>query len=187
VFIDESGANIAMGRSHAWVRRGEEYVERRPMNWGTNLTLIGAIRHDRWLTLSTRWRAVTKHTFTAWVRQRLAPRLRPGDVVLLDNLRAHTDPAVRVLIERRGAQLRFLPPYSYDFNPIEAAWALVKKRIRGLPPAHGPRPATSRTSGPPRDPSASFPTVVCPCRLRQLKYFPGLGATARLAVLVAHS
>jgi transposase len=134
VFIDESGANIAMGRSHAWVRRGEEYVARRPMNWGTNLTLIGAIRHDRWLTLSTRWRAVTKHTFTAWVRQRLAPRLRPGDVVLLDNLRAHTDPAVRVLIERRGAQLRFLPPYSYDFNPIEAAWALVKKRIRAFRP-----------------------------------------------------
>jgi transposase len=135
VFVDESGAHLAMGRSHAWVRRGEEYVEARPVNWGRNLTLIGAIRQDRWVTLSTRWQAVTTATFIVWVRDRLAPRLRRGDVVVLDNLRAHTAPAVRRWIERRGAQLRFLPPYSYDFNPIEAAWALVKKRIR----SYGPR------------------------------------------------
>jgi transposase len=135
VFVDESGAHLAMGRSHAWVRRGAEYVEPRPVNWGRNLTLIGAIRHDRWVTLSTRWQAVTSVSFTTWVRDRLAPRLRRGDVVVLDNLRAHTAPAVRRWIERRGATIRFLPPYSYDFNPIEAAWALVKKRIR----SYGPR------------------------------------------------
>ena len=114
-----------MGRSHAWVRRGQELVEPRPTNWGPNLTMIGAIRQDQWVTLSTKWRAVTKVTFTVWVRQRLAPRLRPGDIVVLDNLRAHMDPAVRTLVEARGATLRFLPPYSYDFNPIEAAWGLV--------------------------------------------------------------
>ncbi len=130
VFVDEAGAHRSMGRSHAWVRRGEEYVEARPMNWGTNLTLIGAMRQDQWVTLATRWTAVTKVTFTDWVRARLAPRLRRGDVVVLDNLRAHTDPHVRTLIEARGATLRFLPPYSYDFNPIEAAWALIKKRLR---------------------------------------------------------
>ena len=134
VFLDEAGANIAMGRSHAWVRRGAEYVEPRPMNWGTNLTLIGAIRRTGWVTLSTRWRTVTKITFTDWVRRRLAPCLQRGDIVLLDNLRAHTAPAVRRLIEARGATLRFLPPYSYDFNPIEAAWGLVKKRIRAFAP-----------------------------------------------------
>ena len=134
VFVDEAGANIAMGRSHAWVRRGQELVEPRPTNWGPNLTMIGAIRQDQWVTLSTKWRAVTKVTFTVWVRQRLAPRLRPGDIVVLDNLRAHMDPAVRTLVEARGATLRFLPPYSYDFNPIEAAWGLVKKRIRSDAP-----------------------------------------------------
>jgi transposase len=134
VFVDEAGANIAMGRSHAWVRRGQELVEPRPTNWGSNLTMIGAIRQDQWVTLSTKWRAVTKVTFTVWVRQRLAPRLRPGDIVVLDNLRAHMDPAVRTLVEARGATLRFLPPYSYDFNPIEAAWGLVKKRIRSDAP-----------------------------------------------------
>lgn len=128
-----------MGRSHAWVPRGQEHVEPRPMNWGVNLTMIGAIRQNQWVTLSTRWRTVTKVTFTVWVRDRLAPRLRAGDIVVLDNLRAHMAPAVRTLIEARGATLRFLPPYSYDFNPIEAAWGLVKKRIR----AYAPRNASA--------------------------------------------
>ena len=107
------------------------------MNWGDNLTLIGALRGDRWLTLGTCWRGMKAATFEHWVRTRLAPRLRPRDVVLLDNLRAHKTPAVRQLIEARGASLRFLPPYSHDFNPIEPAWSLIKQRIR----KHGPRTA----------------------------------------------
>ena len=53
IFVDEAGAHIAMGRSHVWVQRGEEYVEARPMNWGDNLTLIGALRQEGWLTLRT--------------------------------------------------------------------------------------------------------------------------------------
>ena len=125
---------MAMGRSHAWVQRGEEYVEPRPMNWGNNLTLIGAIRADRWLTLNTKWRAVNTVTFVEWVRDSLAPRLRRRDVVLMDNLPAHKAPAIRHLIEARGAELRYLPPYSPDFNPIESAWGLVKKRIRACAP-----------------------------------------------------
>ena len=134
VFIDESGANLAMGRSHAWVLRGEEYVEARPMNWGDNLSLIGAVRLGGWVTLGTQWKAVKAKDFTVWVRDRLAPRLQPGDIVLLDNLRAHKARAVVDLIERRGASLKFLPPYSHDFNPIEAVWALVKKYIRTFAP-----------------------------------------------------
>jgi transposase len=134
VFIDESGANLAMGRSHAWVLRGEEYVEPRPMNWGDNLSLIGAVRLGGWVTLGTQWKAVKAKDFTAWVRDRLAPRLQPGDIVLLDNLRAHKAPAVVALIARRGATVKFLPPYSHDFNPIEAVWALVKKHIRTFAP-----------------------------------------------------
>jgi transposase len=134
VCIDESGANLAMGRSHAWVLRGEEYVEPRPMNWGDNLSLIGAVRLGGWVTLGTQWKAVKAKDFTAWVRDRLAPRLQPGDIVLLDNLRAHKAPAVAALIARRGATVKFLPPYSHDFNPIEAVWALVKKYIRTFAP-----------------------------------------------------
>lgn len=135
VTLDEAGVNIAMGRSHAWVQRGQELVEPRPRNWGDNLTLIGAIRPSGWVTLGTCWRAMKAKTFIHWVRTRLAPRLRRGDVVLLDNLKAHKAAAVQRLIQARGASVHFLPPYSPDFNPIEAAWGLVKKRIR----THGPR------------------------------------------------
>jgi transposase len=134
VFVDESGANLAMGRSHAWVLRGEVVVDPRPMNWGVNLTMIGAIRRDGWLALATAWEAANAERFVRWVERRLAPRLRVGDVVLMDNLGAHKDARVRELIERRGARLQYLPPYSYDFNPIESAWGLIKKRIRSLAP-----------------------------------------------------
>jgi transposase len=137
VFLDEAGANLAMGRSHVWVPRGEEYVEPRPMNWGDNLTLVGAIRRDGWVTLNTKWRAMNRRAFIDWVRRRLAPRLRVGDIVVLDNLQAHKAPEVRFFIEQRGASVKPLPPYSHDFNPIEPAWALVKRRIRDYEPRTG--------------------------------------------------
>jgi len=126
-----------MGRSHAWLPRGTVLVEARPMNWGANLTLVGAIRIDRWLTLATAWGALNKVRFVAWVRRHLVRHLRRGDIVVMDNLPAHKARAVRDLIEGVGATLRFLPPYSHDFNPIEAAWALMKKRIRTVAPRTG--------------------------------------------------
>ena len=123
-----------MSRSHVWMPKGEEYVEPRAMNWGENLTMIGAIRRGRWLTMGTHWRGTTRDKFLSWVARRLAPRLRPGDVVLMDRLPVHRIPAVRQVIEARRARLRLLPPYSPDFNPIEPAWGLVKKRLRTLAP-----------------------------------------------------
>ena len=78
-----------MGRSHAWLPRGAVLVEPRPMNWGTNLTLVGAIRIDRWLTLATAWGALNKARFVAWVRRHLVRHLRRDDVVVMDNLPAH--------------------------------------------------------------------------------------------------
>lgn len=145
VFLDEAGANLAMGRSHVWVPRGHEYVEPRPMNWGDNLTLVGAVRRDGWVVLSTQWKAMTRLDFIAWVRRCLAPRLRRGDIVVLDNLQAHKAPAVRAAIEARGATVKYLPPYSHDFNPIEPVWSLVKKRIRDYAPRT--REALRRVAG----------------------------------------
>ena len=138
VFVDESGANRAMGRSHAWVRRGEELVEPRPRNWGDNLTMIGAMRLTGWVTMGTYWGAVNKARFVAWVRRRLAPKLRRGDVVVLDNLGAHNDPRVSAILAERGATLHPLPPYGHDLNPIEPCWGLAKKRIRAAAPRSGP-------------------------------------------------
>lgn len=73
-------------------------------------------------------------TFRAYVEQVLVPTLRPGDVVVLDNLAAHKQPAVRAAIEHAGAHLRFLPPYSPDFNPIELAFAKLKAFLRAARP-----------------------------------------------------
>jgi transposase len=134
VFLDEAGANLAMSRSYVWVLRGEEYVEPRPMTRGNNLTMIGAVRREGVVTVATQWEAVNSENFTLWVRDRLAPRLRSGDVVLLDNLTAHKATAVRELIEQRRATVMFLPPYSPDLNPIEPVWALIKKHIRTFAP-----------------------------------------------------
>lgn len=126
-----------MGRSHAWVQRGTEHVEARPMNYGDNLTLMGAMRMQGWVTLGTCWRGMTRDIFNRWVETQLAPRLRRGDIVLLDNLPAHKSAVAERAIRARGASVRFLPPYSYDLNPIESAWGLIKKRIR----KYGPRTA----------------------------------------------
>lgn len=127
-----------MGRSHAWLPRGDILVEPRPMNWGDNLTMVGAMRADRWLTLGTYWGAMNTQRFVDWVRRRLAPQLRRGDVVVLDNLPAHKTRLARELIERRGATLQFLPPYSHELNPIESGWGLIKKRMRSAAPRSGP-------------------------------------------------
>jgi len=134
VFLDESGANTSMTRSHAWLARGEELVEPRPANWGINLTMIGAMRLDGWLTMSTFFKTANRERFVRWIRRRLAPKLRPGDIVVMDNAQAHHDLRVRTTIEARGAELEYLPPYSPDLNPIEPGWALTKQFIKRIAP-----------------------------------------------------
>lgn len=134
VFLDESGANLSMGRSHAWIARGHERIEPRPMNWGTNLTMIGAIRCDGWVTLTTMFQTANGERFSEWVRLRLAPKLRAGDIVIMDNARAHHDARVAPILRRCGVTVHYLPPYSPDFNPIEPAWSIVKKVIRANAP-----------------------------------------------------
>ena len=67
VFVDESGLNLAMGRSHAWVKRGHEYVARLPMNWGKNLTQLGAMRASGWVLLSTMFETTNKDRFVSWL------------------------------------------------------------------------------------------------------------------------
>ncbi len=104
------------------------------MNWGDNLTLVGAIRRTGWVALGTAWRAMTAKHFLKWVRRVLVPRLWPGAIVVLDNLGAHKQAGVRTAIEGAGARVKFLPPYSHDFNPIESAWALVQKHIKTCAP-----------------------------------------------------
>jgi transposase len=137
VFLDESGLHAAMHRTHAWVKRGTAYVEPVPMNWGKTLTLLGAIRRRGWVTLQTMFATTNGDRFVTWLTQRLLPRLRPGDVLILDNLPAHHNARVAPACRAHRVRLLYLPPYSPDLNPIEPAWALQKQHVR----KHAPRTA----------------------------------------------
>lgn len=139
VFLDESGLNTSMTRSHVWVKKGSEYVERTPTNWGKNLTLLGAMRLSGWVLLSTMFASTNKERFVTWLRTRLLPRLNEGDVLVLDNLSAHHDERVVPFCTARGVRVIYLPPYSHDFNPIEYGWALQKQHVR----RHAPRDSAS--------------------------------------------
>jgi transposase len=130
VFIDESGCNIAMSSNSGWAPRGQRLLEHKPMNWGDNISVIGAIRHSGVVCQQSFRGAVATKQFLEFTRTSLCPSLRRGDIVVLDNLSPHKAPAVRAAIEASGAELVFLPPYSPDLNPIELCWSLVKTRLR---------------------------------------------------------
>lgn len=99
-----------MGRPHAWMPRGTELIEPRPVDWVDHLTMVGAMLVDGWLRLATGWHAMNAARFTQWVRRRLVPRLRRGDIVVLDDPGARNARPVRDLIEQAGGTVRFLPP-----------------------------------------------------------------------------
>jgi transposase len=126
---------ITMSRSHAWVKRGQEFIDRIPMNRGKSLTLLGAIRHSGWVVLSTMFQTANSERFVAWLTTKLLPKLRRGDVLVMDNLKAHHDPRVVPACAARGVRVIYLPPHSPDFNPIEPGWALQKQHVR----KHAPR------------------------------------------------
>lgn len=130
VFLDESAAHTAMSRTSAWIPKGEVLFEKRPCIHWNQLTMVGAVTTDGWLAFSTSWQTMNKERFETWVKRVLAPRLSKGQIVILDNLRAHHSEKVRKEIEKRGARVKFLPPYSPDQNPIEPCWAILKKDLR---------------------------------------------------------
>lgn len=116
------------------MQRGREFIDRVPMNWGKNLTLLGAMRLSGWVVLSTMFATANADRFVHWLRTKLLPKLKRGDVLVMDNLRAHHDPRVRRVCRRRGVRVVYLPPYSPDLNPIEAGWALQKQYVRRVAP-----------------------------------------------------
>jgi transposase len=111
-----------------WSRRGMKLVARAP--FGRWRTLIAALRHDRIDAPCVLDGPVNGQLFTAYVEQFLAPTLRPGDIVIMDNLGSHKGKAVRKAIRAAGAKLFFLPSYSPDLNPIEQVFAKLKLLLR---------------------------------------------------------
>lgn len=134
VFADESGTHTSMTRAHARAPEGERVVGRVPRCRGVVTTVLGAIGAAGVAALMTIEGATTGAVFTAFARDVLAPTLRKGQVVVLDNLAAHKVKAAREAIEARGARILFQPPYAPEVNPMENAWAFIKDVIRTIEP-----------------------------------------------------
>jgi transposase len=132
LFVDEFGSNIGLTPLYARAPRGERAFGLAPRNWGKNTTLIAGLSLAGIQAPMMLEGAVDTLAFEAYVEQVLAPSLKPDQIVVLDNLSAHTGERVRQMIEAKGCQVLFLPAYSPDLTPIEEAFSKLKAWLRRL-------------------------------------------------------
>jgi transposase len=134
IFLDESGVTTSMTRLRGRSLGGRRIHEATPGGHWKIMTVLGAMSTRGMLAAMTIEAATDADIFLAYLDHALCPVLRPADVVVMDNLSSHKVQGVRERIERAGAELLYLPPYSPDLNPIEKAWAKLKQLIRSAKP-----------------------------------------------------
>lgn len=132
IFIDETWAKTNMIRLRGRALRGERLVAKTPHGHWKTTTLIAALGLEGMRCSTVVDGAVNADVFESFVEHVLVPELRPGDVVVMDNLSSHKRARTRRMIETAGAQLEFLPPYSPDLNPIEMIFSKLKQLLRSL-------------------------------------------------------
>ena len=132
VFIDETGASTNLARKGGRCRRGRRLRVGVPHGHYKTVTLVAGIRLRGLVAAKTYDRPINAALFEEWVENCLVPTLSKGDVVVMDNLSAHKRPRVEEMIEAVGAELRYLPPYSPDMNPIEKAFSKLKAHLRKI-------------------------------------------------------
>ena len=130
VFIDETGASTKMARRRGRAKRGRRVIGRIPWGHWKTVTFVAGLRQDGVTAPFVIDRPMNGLIFLEYLRQCLVPTLRPGDIVIMDNLPAHKVEPVRPIIEAVGAELRYLPAYSPDLNPIEQSFAKLKAHLR---------------------------------------------------------
>jgi len=130
VFIDETWAKTNMTPLRGWCRRGERLKAKAPFGRWKTMTFIAALRHDRIEAPCLFDGPINGEAFLAYVRTFLVPILKPGDLVIMDNLGSHRGKLVRKAIRAAGAKLLFLPKYSPDLNPIEQVFSKLKQGLR---------------------------------------------------------
>ena len=130
MFLDETFGTTAMTRLYGWGPRGARVADAVPHGHWKTTTFVAAFRLGGMLAPLVIDGALTGELFVQYVRQELAPRLRPGDILVMDNLQAHKAGGVAAAVAARGAAVLHLPPYSPDLNPIELAFAKVKNELR---------------------------------------------------------
>jgi transposase len=132
VFVDEMGTHTSLAPLYAYAPVGERAFFEIPRNRGKNTTLLASLRGGGMGPSMAVEGATTSRVFETYVERLLAPTLKPGQVVVMDNLGAHRPRRVRELIKARGCELIYLPPYSPDLNPIEEAFAKLKHILRKM-------------------------------------------------------
>ena len=130
VFVDETGTNTQMTRLRGRCAKGKRLVDYAPHGHWKTTTFVAGLRNDAITAPLVVDRPMNGVIFLAWLEQNLAPTLAEGDTVIMDNLPAHKVAGVRAIIEKTGAKLLYLPPYSPDFNPIEMMFAKLKALLR---------------------------------------------------------
>jgi transposase len=130
VFVDECSTNTSLAPLYAWSRRGERALWSVPRNWGANVTLLACTSVKGMGPSLAVEGPTTREVFETYLERLLAPSLCPGQVVVMDNLPSHRGGRVRELIEGKGCELIYLPPYSPNLNPIEEAFAKLKALLR---------------------------------------------------------
>lgn len=130
MFVDETGASTKMARLRGRAKHGQRCRAAVPHGHWKTTTFTGALRLSGMTAPMVLDGPMTREAFHAYLEQVLVPTLRPGEIVIMDNLSAHKPASVRVSIEAAGASLRYLPQYSPDFNPIENAFAQLKALLR---------------------------------------------------------
>ena len=134
IFIDESGAHLALTRSYARAPRNKRVYDSVPIQRWPNINIIGALGIEGILASQSVQGSVGGEMFKEFLKEELSPVLKVGHIVLMDNLSGHKVEGVRELIKERGASLIYLPPYSPDFNPIENCWSKGKAYLRKIKP-----------------------------------------------------
>jgi transposase len=134
VFLDETGVATDLVRRYGRGPCGARVVDHAPWGHWQSHTIVAGLRPAGLIAPAVLSGAIDTESFRAYVEQILVPVLRPGDVVVLDNLNVHKDPHSAAAIGQAGATLRFLPPYSPDLNPIELAFAKLKAFLRATRP-----------------------------------------------------
>jgi transposase len=132
VFLDESGVKTNMTRLYGRFRQGKRCHDKAPDGRWATVTMLSSIRLDGETASLMFEGAVDRIMFEAYIEQILGPSLRPGDIVVMDNLCSHKSRAAQEFVESRSARYLFLPAYSPDFNPIEKMWSKVKQVLRSL-------------------------------------------------------
>ena len=130
VFIDETWAKTNMAPLRGWAARGQRLIGRAPFGHWNTMTFVAALRQDGIVAPWVIDGPINGEAFRTYVEKVLVPALRPGDIVILDNLGSHKAPAIRQAIRAAGARLLFLPAYSPDLNPIEQVFAKLKHLLR---------------------------------------------------------